>query len=127
MSSDIIGVPVMVHDACLNCGGNACFVDRGPAPLYRQLLCDGCECGRGYVSRELRTFLEKFVQQFGRHRPIILRSGKLHKPGGVGGHAVIATEPKPKRRTKVGRRTFKANRGLLLSITSRTKISKMMA
>jgi hypothetical protein len=101
MSSDIIGVPVMVHDACLNCGGNACFVDRGPAPLYRQLLCDGCECGRGYVSRELRTFLEKFVQQFGRHRPIILRSGKLHKPGGVGGHAVIATEPKPKRRTKV--------------------------
>jgi len=72
---DAFGVRVAVHDRCLNCGCSTAFVGRGPAPLYQQLWCEGCECGRGYVSRELRTFLERVVRQFGRPtEPIILRT-----------------------------------------------------
>jgi len=58
---------------------------------------DGRECGRGYVSRELRVFLEKFVEVFGRPtEPIILRTGEVRKPGR---RAVAAeTETKPKRK-----------------------------
>ena len=59
MHDNIIGIPVIVHDACLNCGGNACFVDGGPAPTHRQLSCDGCECSRGRVGKDLRDFLEE--------------------------------------------------------------------
>jgi hypothetical protein len=81
MSSEIIGVAVLVHDACLNCGGNACFVDRGPAPLYRQLRFDACETARGYVSKELRDRLEKFVRKSGwPDQPIVLRTGKVWSP-----------------------------------------------
>src|SRR5215469_5611435 len=102
MTDHAFGARVALHDRCLNCGCSTAFVGSGPAPLYRQLLCDGCECGRGYVSRELREFLQKFVEQFGQPaQPIILRSGKLHKPGSVGDDAAIATEPKPKRRRKL--------------------------
>ena len=78
MSSEIIGVAVLVHDACLNCGCNTAYVGRGPAP---QLLCDGCECGRGYVSKELRDRLEKFVRKSGwPDQPIVLRTGKVWSP-----------------------------------------------
>jgi hypothetical protein len=101
MSDDAFGMCVALHDRCLNCGCSTAFVGRGPAPLYRQLLCDGCECGRGSVSRELRDFLEKFVQQFGRPtEPIILRTGKVHKPAQLGVDAANATEAKPKRKRK---------------------------
>src|SRR5215470_4595413 len=95
--SDVRGISVLVHDACRNCGGNACFVDRGPPPLYNQLRCDACETTRGYVSKELRSFLEKFVRKHGwPDQPIILRSGKLHKPG----QPAFAAETKPKRKPK---------------------------
>ena len=99
MGVDAFGVRVAVHDRCLNCGCSTAFVGRGPAPLYRQLWCEGCECGRGYVSRELRTFLERVVRQFGRPtEPIILRTGKAHRPEQP---AVAAeTELKPKRKRK---------------------------
>ena len=81
MSEDIIGLCVAVHDACAGCGGNACFVARGPAPLYRQLRCDACETARGHVSKELRSFLEDFVEQFGwPAQPIVLHTGKVWSP-----------------------------------------------
>jgi hypothetical protein len=81
MTDDAFGVRVALHDRCFNCGCCTAFVGHGPAPLYRQLLCEGCECGRGYVSKELRSFLEKFVRQFGRPtEPIVLCTGKVHKP-----------------------------------------------
>jgi hypothetical protein len=49
------------------------------------------------VSGELRTLLEKFVRQFGRPgQPIILRTGKVHKPAQQGVDAATATEPKRK-------------------------------
>jgi hypothetical protein len=100
--SDAIGILALVHDACPNCGANVCLLDRGPAPTYRRLTCDGCGVSRGRASKELITFLEKFLERFGRPAdPIILRSGKLHKPGSVGDDAAIATATKPKRRTKV--------------------------
>jgi hypothetical protein len=96
-----IGIPVIVHDACRGCGGNACFISTGSAPTYRQLLCDACEISRGLASKELITFLEKFVEQFGwPDQPIILRTGKVHKPGSVGDDAATATEPKTKRKGK---------------------------
>jgi hypothetical protein len=101
VADNTFGIPVALHDVCLNCGCSTAFVDRGPAPTYRRLSCDGCECSRGRVSKELRTFLEKFVEQFGRpYRPIILRTGKVHKPGSVGDDAAIATGPKPKPKRK---------------------------
>jgi hypothetical protein len=61
---------------------------------------DGRECGRGYISRELRVFLEKFVELFGRPtEPITLRTAEVRKPGR---RAVAAeTEPKPRRKPKV--------------------------
>jgi hypothetical protein len=92
-----------VHDRCLNCGTNACFVGAGPAPTYRQLVCDACEGARGYASKELITFLEKFIEQFGwPDQPIVLRTGKVRKPCSVGVDAATATstEPKPKTRRK---------------------------
>ena len=96
--TDPFGARVALHDRCLNCGCSTAFVGRGPAPLYRQLLCDGCECGRGYVRRELREFLQKFVEQFGRPaEPIILRTGKVHKPAQPGDEAA---DCKPKRKRK---------------------------
>jgi hypothetical protein len=99
------GIPVALHDRCLNCGSSVAFVDRGGvAPTYRRLSCDGCGCSRGRVGKDLREFLEKFVGQFGwPDWPIILRSGKLHKPAQPGGEAVTATEPKskPRRKSKV--------------------------
>jgi hypothetical protein len=100
MTDRSFGVRVALHDRCLNCGCSTAFVGRGPAPLYRQLLCEGCECGRGYASCELREFLESFVEQFGRpDRPIVLRTGEVHRPAQPGGEA--ATAPKnPKRKTK---------------------------
>jgi len=104
MSDGAFGVRVALHDRCLNCGCSTAFVGRGPAPLYRQLSCDGCGCGRGYVSRELRDRLEKFVQKFGwPDGPIVLRTGKLHKPAQPGDEAATATEtePKPKRKRKL--------------------------
>jgi hypothetical protein len=102
--SRAIGIPVLVHDRCLNCGANSCFVGTGPAPTYRQLICDACEVSRGYASKELITFLEKFVEEFGwPDQPIILRTGEVHKPCSVGDDAATATstEPKQKRKTKV--------------------------
>jgi hypothetical protein len=93
------GLLVALHDRCLNCGCSTAFVGRGPAPLYRQLLCDGCECGRGYVSKELRDRLENFVGEPDGY--LELRTGKVLKPGSVGVDAAIAPETKPKRRTKV--------------------------
>jgi hypothetical protein len=99
-----IGIPVIVHDACSGCGGNACFIGTGPAPTYRQLICDACEVSRGYASKELITFLEEFVEEFGwPDQPIVLRSGKLYRPGSVGVDAATATdiETKPERKTKV--------------------------
>jgi len=96
--TDPFGARVALHDRCLNCGCSTAFVGSGPAPLYRQLLCDGCECGRGYVRRELREFLQKFVEQFGRPaEPIILRTGKVHKPAQPGDEAA---DCKPKRKRK---------------------------
>jgi len=61
---------------------------------------NGRECGRGYISRELRTFLEEFIKQFGRPtEPIILRTAEVRKPEQ---RAVAAeTEPKPRRKPKV--------------------------
>lgn len=101
MGDPTFGVPVALHDRCLNCGSNVALVGRGPAPLYRQLLCDGCECGRGYVSKELRDRLEKLIQKFGwPEGPFELRTGKVHKPDSVGVDAANATEPKPKLRRK---------------------------
>jgi hypothetical protein len=101
MSDDIRGFPVALHDRCINCGCSAAFVGSGPAPLYRQLLCDGCECGRGYVSKELRTFLEKFVQQFGwPDQPIVLRTGKVWRPVQPGDEAATATATKRKQKGK---------------------------
>lgn len=101
MTDNTFGIPVALHDRCLNCGCSTALIDRGPAPTYRALSCDGCECSRGRVSKELRTFLEKFVEQFGRpDQPIILRTGKVHKPGSVGDDVAIATEPKPKPKRK---------------------------
>jgi hypothetical protein len=98
MTDDAFGARVALHDRCLNCGCSTAFVGRGPAPHYRQLLCDGCECGRGYV----RGFLEKFVQQFGRPtEPITLRTGKVHKPMQLGVDAATATPTKPKREAKM--------------------------
>src|SRR5215469_15991685 len=102
MSDDAFGVCVALHDRCLNCGCSTAFVGRGPAPLYRQLLCDGCECGRGYVSRELRGFLEKFVQQFGRPtEPIVLRTGKVWRPVQPGDEAATATKRKREGKSKM--------------------------
>jgi hypothetical protein len=98
VSNDIIGITVALPDRCLNCGCSTAFVGRGPAPLYRQLLCDGCECGRGYVSKELRDRLEKFVGEPDGY--LVLRTGKVLKPGGVGDDAAIAPEPNPKRKRK---------------------------
>jgi hypothetical protein len=98
MRNDILGITVALPDRCLNCGCSTAFVGRGPAPLYRQLLCDGCECGRGYVSKELRDRLEKFVGEPDGY--LVLRTGKVLKPGGVGDDAAIATEPNPKRKRK---------------------------
>jgi hypothetical protein len=101
VSADIIGVPVALHDRCLNCGSSVAFVDRGPAPTYRRLSCDGCECSRGRVGKELRDFLEKFVEQFGRpDQPIVLRTGKVWSPEPREVAAETATEPKPKRKGK---------------------------
>jgi hypothetical protein len=102
--SRTIGIPALVHDACANCGTNACFLGTGPAPSYRQLVCAGCEVGRGHASPELVSFLDKFVEQFGwPDRPIVLRTGKVLGPCSVGDDAATATdtEPKPKRKTKV--------------------------
>jgi hypothetical protein len=103
---EVMGVPVALHDRCPNCGCNTAFVGRGPAPLYQQLLCDGCECGRGYVSKELRTFLEKFLQRFGwPDQPIVLRTGKVWRPVQPGDEAATAT--KPKRKSRKAKRTMK--------------------
>ena len=102
MSDDIRGIPVALHDRCLNCGSSGAFVGRGPAPLYRQLLCDGCECGRGYVGKELRDRLEKLIQKFGwPEGPFVLRTGKVHKPAQQGVDAANATATKPKHRRKL--------------------------
>jgi hypothetical protein len=102
MRSDIIGMPVMVHDACSGCGGNACYIDHGPAPTYRRLTCDACGVSRGRAGKDLVEFLQKFAQQFGRpESPIILRSGKLHKPAQPGDEAAIATATKRKRKLKM--------------------------
>jgi hypothetical protein len=68
------------------------------------LICDACESPRGHAGKDLVQFLENFVQQFGwPDQPIILRSGKLHRPGSVGDDAATATETKPnqKRKSKV--------------------------
>ena len=95
MADDIGGIPVMLHDRCLNCGSNVALV--GP----RRLLCDGCGCSRGRISKELRTFLEKFAQQHGwPEQPIILRTGKVFKPE----QRAVAAELKPKRQQKAKRK-----------------------
>jgi hypothetical protein len=61
------------------------------------LKCDGCECGRGYVSKELRGRLENFFQKHGwPDGPIILRTGEVHKPE----QRAIAAETELKRKTK---------------------------
>src|SRR5262249_36199132 len=81
---------------------NACFVGTGPAPTYRQLVCDACEVSRGRASKELITFVENFVEQFGwPDHPIVLSTGRVHRPGSVGDDAAIATEPKPKPKGKL--------------------------
>jgi hypothetical protein len=73
--SDIVSIEVLLHDRCRSCGTNVAVV------RPRQLLCDACGIGRGLIGPDLRTFLETFVQQFGRpDRPIVLRSGKLLGP-----------------------------------------------
>lgn len=60
-------------------------------------MCDGCECGRGYVSKELRRRLENFLQKHGwPDGPIILRTFKVHKPE----QRVVAAETELKRKTK---------------------------
>jgi hypothetical protein len=101
MSSEIVGVRVALHDRCLNCGCSTAFVGKGPAPLYRQLLCDGCECGRGYVSKELRDRLEDFERNNGEPNGYLsLRTGKVLKPGNVGVDAATATKLKPEHRRK---------------------------
>src|SRR5262249_29537554 len=61
----------------------------------------GCECGRGYVSKELRDRLERFVRKNGEPDGyLVLRTGKVHKPGSVGDDAAIAIEPKHRRKDK---------------------------
>lgn len=100
--SDAIGISVLVHDACAGCGGKACFLDRGPAPTWRRLTCDACGVSRGRAGKDLIQFLEKYVHQFGWPvQPIVLRSGKLHKPGSVGVDAATATATKRKRKSKM--------------------------
>jgi hypothetical protein len=106
--SNVVGIPVLVHDPCPGCGSNACFIGTGPAPTFKQLLCDACEVSRGYASKELITFLENFIQEFGwPDRPIVLRSGELLEPDSTGDGAVTATEtktktePKPKGKLKM--------------------------
>jgi hypothetical protein len=95
MMTSITGLVVMVHDRCLNCDTNACFATR------KRLVCDGCGVSRGLVSPELATFLEKFVDQFGwPDRPIILRSGKLHKPEQPAVAAETQLKSKHKRKAK---------------------------
>jgi hypothetical protein len=94
------GIPVALHDRCPNCGSSVALVDRGGAPTYRRLSCDGCGCSRGRVGKDLRVFLEKFVGQFGWHRPIILRTGKVFKPE----QPAVAAETQLKRKRKVKRK-----------------------
>ena len=93
MSVDVFEVLVALHDRCPNCGSSTA------SATIRRLLCDGCECSRGYVSRELRAFLENFVHEFGwPNQPIVLRTGRAHEPEQ---RAVAAeTEPKLKRKGK---------------------------
>jgi len=101
MSDHSFGMRVAVHDRCLNCGCNTAYVGRGAAPLYRQLRCEGCDCGRGYASKELRSHLEKFVEQHGQPiEPLILRTGKVHKPE----QPAVAAETQLKRKRKVKRK-----------------------
>jgi hypothetical protein len=89
--SDIVGIEVLLHDRCRSCGTNVAVV--GP----RQLLCDACGIGRGLIGPDLRTFLEKFVQQFGcPDQPIVLRSGKLFRPEPPAVAAETATKRKRK-------------------------------
>src|SRR5215471_2415157 len=102
MTDQAFGARVALHDRCLNCGSSVALIDRGPAPTYRRLSCDGCECSRGRASKELHVFLEKFIQQFGRPaEPIVLRTGKVHKPAQPGDEAAIATKPKRKGKSKM--------------------------
>jgi hypothetical protein len=64
-------------------------------------LCDGCECGRGYVSKELRDRLERFVQKYGEPDGyLVLRTGRVLKPGSVGVDAATNLKPKRKRKGK---------------------------
>jgi hypothetical protein len=77
------------------------LIATGPAPTYRQLICDACEISRGYVSRELRTFLEKFVQKFGwPDQPVVLRTGKVWSPEPREAAAATQLNPKHKRKAK---------------------------
>jgi hypothetical protein len=106
VTDNSFGISVALHDRCLNCGSNVAFVDRGGvAPTWRRLSCDGCGCSRGRVGKDLRSFLEDFVEQFGRpDRPIVLRTGKVHRPVEPGGEASTASEPRPKTKRKAKRK-----------------------
>jgi hypothetical protein len=84
----IFGLSVLLPDCCRNCNSNTAFVGDAPSPHFTQLICDGCECGRGYVGHDLFAFLEEFIKQFGRPtEPIVLRTGKVRKPEQPGGDA----------------------------------------
>jgi hypothetical protein len=81
VSDAAFGARVALHDRCPNCGSSVAIVDRGPAPTYRQLSCDGCECSRGRVGKDLHDFLKKLVTQSGwPDQPIVLRTGKVWSP-----------------------------------------------
>ena len=85
--ASIYGLLVALPDQCRNCNSNTAFVG-GTPPHFTQLLCDGCECGRGYVGHDLYAFLEEFIKHFGRPtEPIVLRTGKMREPEQPGGDA----------------------------------------
>jgi hypothetical protein len=86
--AEIHGLPVVLPDCCRNCNSNTAFVGDAPPPYFTQLLCDGCECGRGYVGHDLYAFLEEFIKHFGRPtEPIVLRTGKMREPEQPGSDA----------------------------------------
>ena len=79
--ADIYGLSVVLPDQCRNCNSNTALVGDAPLPHFTQLLCDGCECGRGYVGHDLYAFLEQLIKHFGRPtEPIVLRTGKAREP-----------------------------------------------
>jgi hypothetical protein len=86
--SNILGLIVVLPDRCRNCNSNTAMVGSCPTPHFTKLYCDGCDCGRGYVGRDLYAFLEEFIKQFGRPtEPIELRTGKVREPKQPGSDA----------------------------------------